>query len=153
MDFRKIILSLLIVPFFIQAQTADFNWLVGKWQIQSDKTEMYEEWQRDGNRFKGESYSINNGGKKVSEILYLEKFADQWAYIALPIKQNITLFALYDTHYGVYTFVNYEHDFPQRIIYSPQDSETIDVTVEGEKNGAYKSFTLTMKKVEHTKLK
>jgi len=148
MYFRKIILSLLIVPFFIQAQTADFKWLVGKWQIQSDKTEMYEEWQRDGNRFKGESYSINNGGKKVSEILYLEKFADQWAYIALPVKQNITLFALIDMSGKTFSFENKEHDFPQKITYILQDSVTLNVTVGGDKNGAFKSFTLTMKKIE-----
>lgn len=148
MMIKKNILYFLVLPFIINAQTVDFNWLVGKWKMDSDKAEVYEEWQKDGDRFMGEGYRIKNGNKIITEKLFIENFDGQWAYIAMPKGQTITLFALYDTHYGVYTFVNWEHDFPQRIIYTYDGKKTIHVSVEADNDGETKKFEFTLIKVE-----
>ena len=69
--------------------------------------------------------------KYIFETLYLENFNDQWAYIAVPKKQNITLFALVSTEKNNYIFENREHDFPQRLVYKFDGDKTLHVSVEG----------------------
>jgi hypothetical protein len=144
----KIILLLFIIPFILKSQDTDFQWLVGKWKVDSDKSKKYEVWQMDGNRLKGEGYSVKEGQKNVFETLFLEDFGGQWAYIALPDKQQITLFALVHSENNRYVFENKEHDFPQRIIYNYDDSKHIHVSVEADHNGKTKKFELNLSKIE-----
>ena len=129
MSFIKIALFIIILNSFIHAQNIDFNWLIGTWKMQSEKAEIFEEWQQDLGRLKGEGYSIKDGNKKLSETLFLEKFADQWAFIALPRTQPMALFALTTSKSNRFVFENKEHDFPQRIIYAYDGESVIDVTV------------------------
>ena len=147
MELKKLLFCLLAVPFIIKAQTTDFDWLIGKWKMDSKKAEVYEEWQKDGDRLKGEGYRIQNGQKNVSETLFLENFAGQWAYIAMPKGQTITLFALVQSEKNKFFFENKEHDFPQSIIYSYDGKATIHVSVEADKNGETRKFEFTLTKV------
>jgi len=145
---RKVIVLLFFLPFIVKSQSTDFKWLTGTWKVDSDKSEKYEVWQMDGNRLKGEGYSIKEGHKQVFETLFLEEFAGQWAYIALPEGQKITLFALSSQDSNVYTFENYEHDFPQRIIYHYNGDRKIKVSVEADNDEKTKKFELVLLKVE-----
>ena len=144
MKFKNIWIILLLIPVFNYAQTGDFNWLPGKWQVESAKGTMFEEWQMDGQRLKGEGYTVKDGQKKLNETLFLENFDGQWAYIALPKGQIITLFRLIQADNNSYIFENKEHDFPQRIYYNFDGQKTIHVTVEGND----KKFELSLVKVE-----
>lgn len=138
-----------LIPLNVCAQTDDFNWLVGKWKLESDRVELYEEWKTDGkHRLKGESYVMRDDQKQVSEILFLEKFDDQWAYIALPEGQSIALFALVNSENNEFVFENKEHDFPQRIIYRLINQGEISASVEGEKNGELKTMNFKFTKVK-----
>ena len=148
---RTAVLFVFIIPFVLKSQSADFNWLIGTWKVDSDKSEKYEVWQMDGMRLKGEGYSIKDGQKHVFETLFLENFAGQWAYIALPAKQQITLFALTQVENRRYIFENKEHDFPQRIIYHYDGDRKIKVSVEADNDGKTKKFELTFLKVEQNK--
>jgi hypothetical protein len=143
----RFIFCILSIPFFLNTQNISFDWLIGKWKLQSDKSESYEEWRMDGKRLSGESYSIQNGIKEINEKLFLEKFDKQWAYIAIPGGQAITLFALSKTEDSTFVFENPEHDFPQRIIYAYDGKNTINASIEGEKNGAFKRITFSFKRV------
>ena len=148
--FRRIytLVFLLVCPLSGLAQTADFSWLAGKWKMDSDRAEVYEEWQKDGeHRLKGESYVIRDNQKQVNEVLFVEKFEDQWAYIALPKGQTITLFALISSENNEFIFENKEHDFPQRIIYHLVNENEINASVEGMKNGEPKTIQFKFKKV------
>ncbi len=90
----------------------------GKWKMISDKTEYYEEWKMvDSTELVGKGYSIEAGVVTESETIYLKKFGDTWAYVAIPQNQAITLFALNDFTQNKFIFENKEHDFPRRIIY------------------------------------
>ena len=131
---------LILVPIVMSAQTNDFDWLVGKWKMDSKKAEVYEEWQMDGKRLKGEGYNIQDGKKHISETLFLENFAGQWAYIAMPKGQTITLFALTHSEENKYIFVNKEHDFPQRIIYHFDGDKIIHISVEADKDNEIKKL-------------
>jgi hypothetical protein len=67
----------------------------GKWKMISDRIEYYEEWKYiNESEFSSTGFSIEDGDTVLSERIYLKKFADIWAYIALPLNQSITLFAL-----------------------------------------------------------
>jgi hypothetical protein len=111
----------------------------GKWKMDIENAEVYEEWQVvNENELIGTSYSIEEGVKIVSENLYLKKFADQWAYVAVPKNQNIALFAIVEYSPKKITFENKEHDFPQRIIYEFHKGGKLTAAIEGNVNGAFK---------------
>jgi hypothetical protein len=97
--------------------------------MNSDKIEYYEEW-KIVNEYDltGIGFSIEKGDTVLSEELYVQKFAEQWAYIAIPVNQAITLFALTEYSESKFIFENKEHDYPQRIIY--------EFTVDGQLNAA-----------------
>jgi hypothetical protein len=101
----------------------------GIWKMNSDKIEYYEEW-KIVNEYDltGIGFSIEKGDTVLSEELYVQKFAEQWAYIAIPVNQAITLFALTEYSESKFIFENKEHDYPQRIIY--------EFTVDGQLNAA-----------------
>jgi Domain of unknown function (DUF6265) len=144
----KVCISLLLfIPVLLYSQTNDFNWLTGKWKVQSATREQFEEWQMTGDRLKGEGYIIKEGQKQVSETLFLENFDGQWAYIAIPKKQNITLFALVRVKENSYIFENREHDFPQRLVYNYDGDITLKVAVEGIDADTSKNFELVFTKV------
>jgi len=146
--YTKVILFIIIIPFIINAQNTDFDWLLGKWKMDSNKAAVYEEWHKDGQRLKGAGYKIQDGQKQISETLFLENFAGQWAYIAMPKGQTIALFALLSSADKKFVFENKEHDFPQRIIYHFDGDKTINVSVEADKDDQTKKFGFVLIKVE-----
>jgi predicted enzyme related to lactoylglutathione lyase len=142
----KIIIATFVIlfPMFAFAQDEQFDWLIGKWRMDSNKFESYEEWQKTDGRISGQSYRMRNGQKVVTEYLFIEKFADLWTYIAAPKGQTITLFALVSSTNNEFIFENKEHDFPQQIIYAIDSDKTIKATVKGEKMGQEKRFSFTL---------
>ena len=101
----------------------------GTWKMISDKIEYYEEWRLiNGSELIGIGFSIEQGDTVLSEELYVKKFADTWAYVALPVNQTITLFALSEYSESKFIFENEEHDYPQKIIY--------EFTADGKWNAA-----------------
>lgn len=128
-------ISILLLLFFsnILAQDDSITKLFsGKWKIISDKIEYYEEWELlSANEMVGIGFSIEEGDTVLSEQLYLKKFADQWAYVAQPVNQTITLFALSEYSENKFTFENKEHDYPQRIIYEFTADGKLNAATEG----------------------
>jgi len=124
-----------------------FKLFPGKWKMETDKAEIYEEWIfANETELIGKSFSVEGSEEFVSELLYLKKFGKQWAYVAVPEGQNITLFALVEYTPKKYVFENLEHDFPQRIIYEFHKDGKLTAAIEGTVNGENKrvefSFTL-----------
>jgi len=104
----------------------------GLWKMEIENAEIYEEWQLvNKNELIGTSYSLENGIKIINENLWIKKFADQWAYIAKPSNQNITLFALIEHSPKKLLFENKEHDFPQRISYEFHKGGKMTAVLEG----------------------
>lgn len=144
------ILFILIISFNISifAQDKEIkNLFEGKWKMESGKTEIYEEWTVvNDDELKAEAYTIIGNNKKITELLYIKKFGNHWAYIGIPGKQKPTLFTLLSFEGNQFIFENKEHDFPQRIIYYFFDEGKLTATVEGEVDGKLKhevfNFTL-----------
>ncbi len=108
----------------------------GKWKMNSDKLEYYEEWKLiNDSEIIGIGFSIEEGDTVLSENLYLKKFEATWAYIALPINQTITLFALTEFSESKFIFENKEHDYPQRIIYEFTADGKLNAAIEGMIDG------------------
>jgi hypothetical protein len=121
----------------------------GKWKINSDKAEFYEEWKMiDSTELVGKGYSIEAGEVLESETIYLKKFADTWAYVAIPKNQAITLFALNDFTQNKFIFENGEHDFPQRVIYEFASDSILNAKIEGVIEGELMSREFSFSKVD-----
>jgi hypothetical protein len=127
--------SILLLMFFsnILAQDELITELFpGTWKMISDKIEYYEEWRLiNGSELIGIGFSIEEGDTVLSEELYLKKFADKWAYVAIPVNQAITLFALSEYSNNKFSFENEEHDYPQKIIYEFTADGKLNAATEG----------------------
>jgi len=129
---KNIILVLLFAASIFAQDESILKLFAGKWKMDVANTEIFEEWTVvNDDELIGKSYSVENGTETIIETLYLKKFGEQWAYIAIPSEQSITLFAL-----TVYTpkkliFENKEHDFPQRISYEFHKGGKMTAAIEG----------------------
>ena len=140
MIIKQILFFILLPVLFIYTQEQEIKKLFpGKWKLNVNNSEVYEEWIMESEtELTGKSYSINNGVQDIGEVLFLKKFAEIWAYVAIPEGQNITLFKLIKYSSNKFVFENAEHDFPQRIIYEFSDDEKLSVAIEGIVNGKMK---------------
>jgi hypothetical protein len=136
----KVIIAVIVYSTILFAQDESILKLFpGKWKMDIANTEIYEEWfVVNDNELIGKSFSIEAGKEMISETLYLKKFGEQWAYVAVPEGQSITLFALVEHSPKTFTFENKEHDFPQRIVYEFHKGGKMTAAIEGTVNGENK---------------
>lgn len=121
----------------------------GTWKMISDKIEYYEEWRLiNGSELIGIGFSIEEGDTVLSEQLYLKKFSEQLAYVAIPVNQTITLFALTSFLGNKFIFENDEHDFPQRVIYEFVSDTQLNARIEGMIEGELMSRDFTFIRTE-----
>lgn len=144
--FKTILLITLFPSLFFAQSITDFNWLVGKWKVQSDHSEIYEEWWIDNNELLGLGYSIKENEKVISEHLIIKLIGNKVVYIASPVKQTPTLFNLVKHENSNFTFENLEHDFPQRIIYTKITDNEFHARVEGLRSGKMSGFEIVFHK-------
>jgi hypothetical protein len=146
---KIILLYLLLTALTIAQEDVILKLFPGKWKMETDKAEIYEEWKVvEETELVGKSYSVDNSVDKVSEILYLKKFGDQWAYVAVPEGQNISLFALVEYTPKKFIFENKEHDFPNRISYEFHKGGKLTAAIEGEVDGEFKRIEFSFMLIE-----
>ena len=147
----KIIILLVLFATNIFAQDDSIIKLFpGKWKMEIENVEVYEEWELvNENELVGISYSMKDGVKNINESLYLKKFADQWAYVAVPKNQNMALFTLIAHSPKKLLFENKEHDFPQNISYEFHKGGRMTAAIEGDVNGETKRQEFSFKLVEN----
>jgi hypothetical protein len=146
---KLILLIFLITQFTFAQDDYILQLFPGKWLMETDRAEIFEEWIVSGEtELTGKSFNIEAGDKYVSEILYLKKFGEQWAYVAVPEGQSITLFALVEYTPKKFIFENKEHDFPQRIIYEFHKDGKLTAAIEGTVNGENKRKEFSFRLVE-----
>ncbi len=147
---KTVLLITLFTTFNLFAQDDAIKKLFpGKWKMDIENAEVYEEWELlSENELVGKSYNIKDGIKIISENLYLKKFADLWAYVAVPENQNMALFSIVEYSSKKFTFENKEHDFPQRIIYEFHKGRKLTAAIEGNVNGEFKRTEFSFVLVE-----
>ena len=135
----KIFFLLVIASQFVLSQDESIqNLFPGKWKMEIENAEVFEEWSViDDSELIAKSFTIENADTSISEMIYLKKFSDDWAYVAIPENQSITLFSLVNFTNKKFTFENKEHDFPQRIIYEFHKDGKMTASIEGDVNGKF----------------
>ncbi|MGB3182081.1 MAG: alpha/beta hydrolase [Cyclobacteriaceae bacterium] len=111
-----------------------FQALTGKWQIEGK--EVYELWAFDKaeGEFAGEVYKISDGKKEVLERISLYSHEGAVVYEASVPDQNDgrAIRFVVGTEGESMMFSNPAHDFPQQIVYKPDGSERLRVTISGQ---------------------
>lgn len=122
------------------APTIDsFAWLAGCWErsVPERKLVITEQWMKPaGGTIHGMSRTVADGRTTDWEYLRIAPQGQGLAYIAKP-KANAeeTAFALKSVNAAEAVFENLQHDFPQRIMYRRQGSDSLTARIEGMRNG------------------
>lgn len=120
----------------------DLKWLIGHWENISEEGEFYENWEEiNDSSFYGESIFLVNGDTAFFETMTLEKRLNVITLIPITMNQNDgnpIPFNLISSGNGKFIFENKEHDFPQRIVYTNPQPDSLYAYIEGEVNGEYR---------------
>ncbi|OIQ36519.1 MAG: hypothetical protein BM563_10700 [Bacteroidetes bacterium MedPE-SWsnd-G1] len=129
------------------AQKFSIHDFKGTWKHEHKET--YEVWTRQNDSvLNGVSYKLQNGEKKISEKLKLQKLEDQIIYSAQVLNQNNAKWIDFELNNGVkdkLSFENTTHDFPNKIQYTFITKEKILVEVKDNNNQGFSFYLLKTK--------
>jgi len=135
------------------AQTSvlsDAKWLLGKWENQTQRGRMVEEWSKlNDTTFAGRSYMITATDSIALESIVLKKEGSDLYYIPTVKGQNNdqpVKFKLISADGKALVFENPAHDFPQKISYTLQEERSLLAEISGLVNGQERSRKFPMKK-------
>jgi hypothetical protein len=104
--------------------------LAGTWQIEDSIENAGETWLlKDSTELNGFGFDVKNNLTQITETLMLKKVNSHWLYIAQVGNQNPISFSLVNESPNTLKFVNFEHDFPQIILYEFIDKNHLKVQV------------------------
>lgn len=130
---------------------SDLDWLVGNWTTADGTTER---WWRDGEALAGEGATSQPcaddappdcvPARVVTETLRIEARQDGLVYVATPVDQERTEFAIAETSRAGFVAENPAHDFPTRIEY-----RLVAGTIHATVSGPERSFDLELRPASH----
>jgi hypothetical protein len=128
----------------------DAKWLIGKWENQTQRGRMVEEWTRTNDSvFSARSYMINAQDTILLESVQLKKEGNELFYIPTVKGQNNeqpVRFKLSAMKAGSMVFENPAHDFPQKISYTLLDKDSLMAEISGIVNGVERKRQFPMKR-------
>lgn len=137
-----ILFALAIAQLSANAQkvnTNQFNFLVGTWQLTTQKGKVTESWTKNKDSLNGKSYRHSlNGDSILTEKVVIKKINNVFHYCVTGFEQNnlgTTNFKLISTAGNTLIFENKAHDFPQRIFYQHKGKAQLLAWIEGEIDG------------------
>ncbi|MDT0553633.1 DUF6265 family protein [Urechidicola vernalis] len=129
------------------AQNFSIHDFKGTWKYEHKET--YEVWTKQNDSvLNGVSYKLQNGEKKISEKLKLQKIEDQIIYSAQVLNQNNAKWIDFELNNRVkdkLSFENTTHDFPNKIQYTLITKEKILVEVKDNNNQGFSFYLLKIK--------
>lgn len=145
-------LALALLPTTGQAQEASplapASWLSGCWELRSGPRVTLEMWMpASGDMMLGASRTQVEGVTREYEQLRLSVSDGALVYTASPSRQSPTAFTSVDASDTALVFENLEHDFPQRILYRPQGSDSLVARIEGPGRDGPRGFDFPMARV------
>lgn len=135
-----------------QNKLDQFKWIIGSWQNISSDGELYEIWTKTNDSlYSGYGFMLLNNDTVFSEKISLQLKGNDLLYIPTVKNQNNgepVSFKLVSDINGEFVFENKEHDFPQRIIYSNPNPDSLYARVEGDQQGKFhkEEFPMSRKK-------
>lgn len=125
----------------------DAGWLIGCWEQRTGERLRVERWYEPaGGAMRGTSRSFNGGTETAGERLRLTLDSGALVYAAHPSSQSYTEFRARTVSRAELVFENPAHDFPQRIIYRPQGTDSLLVQVEGDRDGRQPPISFRFRK-------
>ena len=131
----------------------NLQWLAGNWQIQTKNGVLVESWEMlNDSSFTGQSFLLKADGSKqilenielvyrLNEVFYIPTVEDQNNH--QPVKFKLTVY-----NEKAFTAVNNGHDYPKRIRYTLQGTDSIHASIDdgNEKPIKFSNFYFTRKK-------
>ena len=125
-------------------------WLAGCWRAEApdNRSAAEEQWMAPrGGLMVGMSRSIRGGRARGHELLTIRVEDGRLVYHAVPSGQASTDFPARQVEYGRLEFVNAEHDFPQKIVYTRDGDNRVEAAVFGEADGTEPAFAIPYERV------
>ena len=135
-----------------KASIEDISWLTGCWEMSESDFTVTELWLApSGSMMIGLSQTVSDDKTSGYEFLKIEEKEGKLVYTAIPSGQIETSFYQVQLNDTMVVFENMEHDFPQRIIYTLLNKDSLNARVEATENSELKGFDLPMKRADCTK--
>jgi len=113
----------------------ELAFLAGHWVGESGQVEMEEIWtEPKGGVMLGLHRDVAPGEPAFFEFLMIEERDGRMIYVASPRGRGATEFPLSKIEDSFVVFENFEHDYPQRIVYR-RDGDRLTARIEGEIDG------------------
>lgn len=133
-----------------ESELEKFDWLLGSWSDITEERELYENWTKvNDTLFEGKSFMLLYQDTVFIETILIQSIGDDIFYTPAVSDQNegkAIPFKLVLWLNGEFFFENKEHDFPQRIVYTNPQSDSLYAYIEGEENGQYHKIEFFLKK-------
>lgn len=147
-----VICACLIYTIASAQSTSSFpKWLPGKWENQTQRGKMVEEWSKlNDSTYTGRSYMITATDSISLESIVLKKEGDEIFYIPTVKGQNNeqpVKFKLTFSSPNQLVFENPAHDFPQKITYTLESENSLMAEISGVINGQQRARKFPMKKL------
>jgi hypothetical protein len=130
---------------------SDLQWLVGNWQIESDKGIVFENWKLvENGGLVGISGFIKGTDTEISETISIEQRGQDVLYIPTVKGQNNDQpvpFTLTIASGDSFVFENPTHDFPDKITYYNKSATELTAKISGKIKGedASRAFLFSRK--------
>lgn len=138
----------------VSAQTGhpikNASWLIGTWKHQSPRGSSTEIWHKlNDSTYTAKSYVLRGTDTLSTESIRLEQHGGNLYYIPTVKNQNAgkaVTFKLTTPATGQLVFENPEHDFPQKITYTPIKPDSLLAEISGSYKGKERAIKFPMKK-------
>jgi len=130
----RLIMVVLLFSSVCSAQTNDFDWLVGKWQLKGKQS--FETWAPSGDRLIGKSFKISGQDTTFLEEILIERRDGNFHYVPdVAGEQGPIPFKIVQYTKHGFTAENPYHDFSKLIRYTRVERDgvvMIDASIEGD---------------------
>lgn len=128
------------------------NWLLGNWKSKSVEGNLTESWKKaNDSTFQATSYFIKEKDTLHFETIILEQKGEKVTYYATVQGQNegkLIAFKLKTASEKELQFENLQHDYPQKINYTPITADSLVVKISGMQQGKPSSEQFSMKRIK-----
>jgi hypothetical protein len=137
--FTSALITLTCCLFAQKPSLKHFQFLVGKWELKTNKGKIIERWQQHTDSLTATSHRFDAAGDSVlTETIVLKHAKGHWYFSVTGYEKNnlgTTDFKLIDNQQNTFVFENKQHDFPQRIVYENKGNDMLLAWIEGNING------------------
>jgi len=125
------------------------SWLAGCWERAAGDRRTVERWQppRQG-EMRGGSRTFSGAAETGGERLRIYASDGVLVYAAHPSTQAFTEFRSTSVMPSEIAFENLAHDFPQRVIYRKQGTDSLIARIEGDRAGRRQPVTFAFRSVD-----